>query len=158
MIAFRSMTDDEYPAYFDYFVRDYADEIVANYRLTGADALTRAKQEITETLPEGVNTRGHVLLCLMAHREKADAHVGYLWYKPDTLMRTVFIYDFHIFPSCQGQGLGKASLLALEDALRDTGFKEIRLRVAADNARARHLYETAGFAVTGINMNKILVD
>lgn len=81
---------------------------------------------------------------------------GYPWHKPDAIMRTVFIYDFHIFSSFQGAGLGKQALRAFEDNLREQGFKEIRLRVAGDNARARHIYETSGFGVTGINMSKVI--
>jgi ribosomal protein S18 acetylase RimI-like enzyme len=149
------MTEDEYPAYLDYFIHDYASEISANYRLSPSDSLARAKQEISETLYEGVNTRGQVLLCII---DTSDNLIGYLWYKPDTLMRTAFIYDFHIFKSRQGQGLGKQTLHAFETHLREKGFNEIRLRVAGDNARARHLYETVGFGVTGINMSKVILN
>jgi ribosomal protein S18 acetylase RimI-like enzyme len=72
-------------------------------------------------------------------------------------MRTVFIYDFYIFNSFQGEGLGKKSLRAFEESLQGKGFKEIRLRVAGDNARALHIYESSGFGVTGINMSKAIV-
>ena len=105
-------------------------------------------------LADGVNTHGQVLLCIIAHSGEVSTHVGYLWYKPDTALCTVFIYDFHIFNASQGQGLGKQSLRAFEEVLRDKNFKEIRLRVAGDNTRAQHIYETSGFGVTGINMSK----
>jgi ribosomal protein S18 acetylase RimI-like enzyme len=154
MISFRSMTEKEYPDFLAYFISDYATEIQTNYRLSRADSLERATHEITETLVEGVNTHGHELLCIFNQFDLTDKHIGYLWYKTDTLMKSVFIYDFHIFDACQGMGLGKQTLCAFEDQLRDKGFKEIRLRVAGDNARARHIYESCGFGVTGINMNK----
>lgn len=154
MISFRAMTENEFPAYLDYFVQDYADEIESNYGLSQPDSLARAKQEITELLADGVNTHGQVLLCIIAHSDEVSTHVGYLWYKPDTALRTVFIYDFHIFNASQGQGLGKQSLRSFEEVLRDKDFKEIRLRVAGDNTRAQHIYEINGFGVTGINMSK----
>ncbi len=157
MVSFRPLTEDEYPAYLDYFIHDYADEIGSNYGLSQPDSLARAKQEIAEMLPEGVNTHGHILCSLVAPIDETNKPVGYLWYKPDTMMRSVFIYDFHIFTACQGQGLGKQTLRDLEAHLREQGFNEIRLRVAGDNARARHLYETSGFGVTGINMSKSIV-
>jgi len=94
---------------------------------------------------------------LVAPIDQTNRPVGYLWYKPDTMMRSVFIYDFHIFTSCQGQGLGKQTLRVFEAHLRERGFKEIRLRVAGDNTRARHLYETSGFGITGVNMSKSIV-
>lgn len=157
MISFRSMTEEEFPAYLDYFIPDYADEIAANYGLSSDDALLRANKEISDTLNEGVNTQGQALLCLVERSSQNDRHVGYLWYKPDTIMRTVFIYDFHIFNAFQGQGHAKQALRDFEAYLREKGFKEIRLRVAGDNARARHVYETSGFGVTGINMSKVIV-
>ncbi|MFK3707072.1 RimJ/RimL family protein N-acetyltransferase [Raoultella sp. BIGb0138] len=158
MISFHSMTEDEYPAYLEYFIPDYADEIASNYGLSRSDSLARAKQEIAEALTEGVNTHGQVLLSLVAQLDESDRHVGYLWYKPDAARRSVFIYDFHIFNACQGQGLGKQALRAFEAYLREKGVNEIRLRVAGDNTRARHIYETSGFGVTGINMRKAIAD
>ncbi|ELY4480298.1 GNAT family N-acetyltransferase [Cronobacter turicensis] len=154
MLMFRPMREEEYPAYLEYFITDYAQEIAANYRLSEEEALTSAKQEIAATLPEGVNTPGHVLLCLLVQDESNHKHTGYLWYKPDPGMQTVFIYDFHIFTACQGRGLGKDALRAFEDEMRARGVEQIRLRVAGDNARARHVYEASGFGVTGINMSK----
>lgn len=156
MISFRAMTENEYPAFQDYFVHDYADEIEANYGLSQHDSLARAKQEISELLAGGVNTHGQKLLCIFSQSDEVNAHIGYLWYKPDMDKRTAFIYDFHIFNSIQGQGLGKQSLRAFEEYLRAEDFKEIRLRVAGDNTRAQHIYEMSGFGVTGINMSKSL--
>lgn len=158
MISFRKMTEDEYPAYLDYFINDYACEIKSNYGLSPCDSLARAKQEISEMLPDGVNTEGQVLMCIVSQADETHNLVGYLWYKPDSTQHTVFIYDFYIFTASQGLGLGKQSLCAFEEYLRAEGFKEIRLRVAGDNARARHLYETRGFGVTGINMSKSIAD
>lgn len=156
MITFRPMREDEYPAYLEYFIADYAREIASNYRLSADDSLARATQEIADDLPQGVNTPGQRLLCLMAESDNTNQHVGYLWYKPDTAMRTVFIYDFHVFNAFQGQGLGKDALRAFEHDMQDKGVEQIRLRVAGDNERARHVYEASGFGVTGINMSKSL--
>ncbi|WP_039054979.1 GNAT family N-acetyltransferase [Enterobacter sp. Bisph1] len=156
MITFRPMREDEYPAYLHYFVADYAQEMAANFRLSIEDSLARAKQEIADYLPEGVNTPGHILLCAIAKEDNSDRHVGYLWYKPDSAMKTVFIYDFHILNAYQGQGMGKLTLQAFEHAMRDEGFKQVSLRVAGDNQRARHVYEAVGFNVTGFNMSKSL--
>ena len=44
----------------------------------------------------------------------------------------------------------------LESDLRAGGFTQIKLRVAGDNDRARHVYEVSGFRVTGINMSKTI--
>lgn len=156
MILLRPMREDEYPAYLEYFIPDYAQEIASNYPLSGQDPTAKAEQEIAMQLPNGVNTPGQVLLCLIDPVDSAGRHVGYLWYKPDFVQRSVFIYDFYIFNAYQGQGLAKKALRAFELDLQEQGFEQIKLRVAADNVRARHVYETTGFGVTGINMSKAI--
>ena len=78
MMMFRPMREEEYPAYLEYFIADYAREIAANYRLSAEDSLTKATREIAEDLPEGVNTPGQVLLSLFSQSDNRDEHVGYL--------------------------------------------------------------------------------
>ena len=135
MIVLRPMRNEEYPAYLDYFIPDYAAEISANYALSPAAALAQAQREIDDS-------------------DGAEKRVGYLWYKPDEEMRSAFICDFYIYPALQGQGLGKQAMAAFEHALKSQGISQVKLRVAGDNPRARHLYDAAGFRVTGVNMSK----
>lgn len=156
MIGFRRMRSDEFPGYLDYFIPDYAAEISANYGLSNTAALVQAKREIAKDLSNGPDTPGHILLCITdSEKENAEA-IGYLWYRPDKDSRLVFISDFHILPVYQGNGYGKKSLRALEVALANEGFEQIRLRVAADNERAHHIYQAGGFRTTGINMSKCI--
>lgn len=157
MVTFRPMTEEEYPAYLEYFIPDYAEEISSNYGISKSDSLARASLEISELLAEGVSTHGQILLSIVARVDLFEKHVGYLWYKPDMAGLSAFIYDFHIFKSYQGDGLGKEALRAFEENLQNKGFKEIRLRVAGDNSRALHIYKSSGFEVTGINMSKAIV-
>jgi ribosomal protein S18 acetylase RimI-like enzyme len=150
------MRDSEYPAYLDYFVQDYAVEIASNYGLSMSASIAQAKQEMAADLPDGVNTSGQVLLCLVGQSDTSEQLIGYLWYKPDAAMRSAFICDFHILASYQGKGLGKQALGVLENELKGKGFEQIKLRVAEDNHRARHVYEATGFRVTGVNMSKVI--
>lgn len=154
MIVLRPMRDEEYPAYLDYFIPDYAAEISANYALSPAAAVVQAQREIAADLPDGVNTRGQVLCCLFDESDGAEKRVGYLWYKPDAEMRSAFICDFYIYPTFQGQGLGKQAIAAFEHVLKRQGISQIKLRVAGDNQRARRLYKATGFHITGVNMSK----
>lgn len=158
MISFRPMNDDEFPAYMDYFIPDYAAEIAANYRLSHEQALQQARAEINSSLPDGVNTAGNVLLCIQADIDSENGHAGYLWYKPDIALKSAFINDFHILPPYQNRGFGREALICLEKSLIAEGFRQIKLRVAGDNHAAQHVYASSGFNVTGVNMNKVLVD
>ena len=156
MIGLRPMRSNEYSAYLEYFIPDYAAEIASNYGLSESASFVQAKREMAAELPEGVNTSGQVLLCVVDQSDASEQHVGYLWYKPDAKTHSVFICDFHILAAYQGKGLGKQALKVLEIELKGKGVEQIRLRVAANNHRARHVYEDTGFRVTGVNMNKII--
>jgi ribosomal protein S18 acetylase RimI-like enzyme len=154
MIAFRAMRRSEFPEYLDYFIPDYAAELSTNYDLSSTAALAQAKREIAEDLPDGPDTHGQVLLCITDDARGNDDVIGYLWYRPNKDSRMAFISDFHILAAHQGNGYGKRALSALEASLSDAGFEQIRLRVAADNERAHHIYRTGGFRTTGLNMSK----
>lgn len=156
MIQLRPMRESEYTAYLDYFIPDYAAEISANYGLSEGAALEQAKREVADDLPDGVNTVGQTLQCLVEASASSETHVGYLWYKADTAKRSAFIFDFHILPAFQGKGFAKKALEALEDELKAADIRQIKLRVAGNNGRARHVYEAFGFGVTGINMSKAI--
>jgi ribosomal protein S18 acetylase RimI-like enzyme len=92
----------------------------------------------------------------MRIRSGDEQHIGYLWYKPDTELKSVYINDFYLFPNFRGMGLGSEAMKSLEVHLVKDGYTQIKLRVAADNQKARQVYDSNGFRVTGINMNKLL--
>lgn len=149
-LTLRAMRAAEFDDYRAYFIPDYAAEIVANYGLSKAEALTKATSAISDDLPQGVATSGQVLLCIA----DTSGVVGYIWYCPNHDAGSVFISDFCILPAHQGKGYGKQALATLEAQLIKDGFTQINLRVAADNARAQHVYLQGGFRATGINMTR----
>ncbi|MBA8881024.1 GNAT family N-acetyltransferase [Phyllobacterium myrsinacearum] len=154
MISFRPMDENEFEGYRDYFIPDYAAEISANYDLSESDALAQARREIEVDLPNGPQTQSQTLVCIIENRAGSDGIIGYLWYHVDPAASSAFIHDFYVFPHLQGKGFGKAALSALQATLADEGIQHLRLRVAGNNDRARHLYESDGFRLTGFNMSK----
>ena len=153
MITLRTMKAEEFPNYRDYFIVDYAHEIATNYGYTLEKSRAIALRELMDDLPQNVSTPDHFLLCI--EKKGADT-VGYLWYKLLDNGETVFILDFVLFDNFRGLGYGKATLIALEEKLLQSGVEQIKLRVAFDNTRAFRLYEKLGFKITGYNMVKIL--
>lgn len=57
----------------------------------------------------------------------------------------------------QGQGHGRAMMLALHEAARERGAQSIRLRVHPDNTRARQLYESLGYVEAGEERGEMLM-
>ena len=158
MNSLRAMSPDEFFAYRDYFIVNYADEIVANYGYTLEKSRAIAARDLAVDLPQTTDTADHSLLCIEygTSDETVPETIGYLWYKVIDDGETVFILDFVLFEEFRGQGHGKATLKALEQRLLDSSVEQIKLRVAVDNKQALGLYERIGFSVTGYNMVKVL--
>lgn len=156
MIEFNPMNEHDFTRFLDYIIPEYAADIVSNYRFSEEDALLQARHETQFYLPDGAHTEGQVLLCILANSGNQKQHIGFLWYKPDHAMRSAWIYDFYLFPQWRNKGFGGMALKELERNLLAEGIIQLKLRVAADNPHAKHVYEASGFAVSGFNMNKML--
>jgi len=150
MITLREMHEEEFHSYIDVFVPDYADEIVANYGTSHAQAVQKAQNTVATSLPQGTATKGQELLCILL----GERIVGYFWYSYQTDDTSIFIQDFYILDDFRGKGYGREAMQALEAHVEAQGVGQIGLRVAADNKRAQHLYVSGGFRITGINMTR----
>jgi ribosomal protein S18 acetylase RimI-like enzyme len=60
---------------------------------------------------------------------------------------TVYLYSLWLDPAARGQGLARALVAAAVDWARDRRARTVTLRVAADNAVARGVYESMGFGL-----------
>ena len=67
-----------------------------------------------------------------------------------------FIYDIEIFEPHRGQGLGRATMQAIESHVSARGAKEIGLSVFGFNKVAQNLYLSEGYEVTRLSMQKKL--
>lgn len=152
VIALRPMREEEYPAFCDYFIADYSQEIAENYGHSLELAQTLARKDLLRSFPDGYKTNVHKLLCI----EAESRVVGYLWHCPNEAEHSTFIYDFYVDESCRGKGYGTEALKLLEGQLVKGGIVQIKLRVAYHNKRALALYQETGFMVTGYNMSKNL--
>jgi RimJ/RimL family protein N-acetyltransferase len=68
------------------------------------------------------------------------------------------IQGFAVDPAEQGRGLGRMLLEAACQEARRQGALRITLRVLSVNARARRLYEAAGFAVEGVLPDEFFIE
>ncbi|MGL5815817.1 MAG: GNAT family N-acetyltransferase [Aeromonas sp.] len=161
------MGEADFPAYRDYFIEDYAQDLASNHGLALADARQQAEASLLQYLPRGAATSGQSLLCIIPVNDPVSGNTGnevtstastagYLWHCVDGTAHTTFIYDFYTLPAHRGLGYGKAAMAVLEAELKTMGVSQIKLRVAYDNPRARALYEELGFHITGYNMAKTL--
>ncbi|MEZ8411156.1 N-acetyltransferase family protein [Vibrio splendidus] len=156
MVVLRGIRQDEYPAYCQYFIDDYSQEIARNYGHSLDVAVKLAKKDLHRSFPNGLEGNEHSLLCIDAEVDGERKLVGYLWHSVNIGDKSTFIYDFFISNDHRGQGYGTQSISALETQLLAIGINQIKLRVAYHNERALKLYKEVGFEVTGFNMSKKL--
>lgn len=154
-IALRPMRRKEFEHYRAHLVTDYAAEIARNFHVSLPTAKAQAEHEIARDLPDGIDTAGQVLSCIIDD-ELEDTAIGFFWYQPDKETRIVFIADFSIVTTHRGKGFGTRALALLERELADAGHEQIRLRVAADNPGAQHVYRSRGFRITGFSMSRAI--
>jgi ribosomal protein S18 acetylase RimI-like enzyme len=61
---------------------------------------------------------------------------------------TVYLYSLWLDPAARGHGLARALVDAAVGWARDRQARTVKLRVAAENAVARSVYESMGFMLT----------
>ena len=59
------------------------------------------------------------------------------------------LYALYVRPDLMGTGIGRTLLATAESRAADQGHGTLLLWVLADNTRARHFYETAGYTADG---------
>jgi ribosomal protein S18 acetylase RimI-like enzyme len=65
---------------------------------------------------------------------------------------SVYLYSLWLAPAARGHGLARPLVAAAVDWARDRRARTVTLRVAADNAVARSVYESLGFSVTSAEL------
>ena len=147
------MTDDEYDAWLEKIVPEYAADNVRSGRWAQAESVALSQASFDELLTNGRDTAGQLLWTV---RDEGGSEVGILWVATDRRPRYAFIYDIEMDAARRGEGLGTATLTALEEWCRANGIDSIGLHVFAHNEGAWRLYKRMGYVETDVNMEKRL--
>jgi len=155
-IRTRPMTSMEFDSLRERLIREYAAEHVAAGNWTPQTAEDRAAEETDRLLPQGVNTPG--VRILMAETPDGDP-VGFLWLALERQPGAgggAWIYDIGILPERRGRGFGRALLAAAESEAAAHGVDSVSLNVFGSNLIARNLYESAGYGISSMQLQKKL--
>ena len=148
-----SMTQPEFDAFLERSIPEYAAEHVRAGNWSESESLEKSRKEFEELLPQGLNTESNVLYTLI----DGDEAVGMIWMKIKTHpSKSGFIYDVFIDERFRGKGYGKSLMLLLEEKAREMELTSLALHVFGSNHVARKLYETIGYEITNVMMNKAL--
>lgn len=143
IVTFRPFTQQEYNAYEEWSIGNYAQALVRSGTESEKDALCVSAEEYEEMLPEGMQTPDNYFL--YAENERGQ-NVGFLWY---TVVEEgeVFISDLSVSPEYRMQGYGFAMMRKLEQQLMEEGVDLISLHVFDYNTPAINLYKKLGYEV-----------
>jgi ribosomal protein S18 acetylase RimI-like enzyme len=161
MLKLKPMTEDEYAAYKNWLLEDYASDLAENYRMPMGEARASAIKETDATLPQGLATPNHFLynvLTIPGAEGDVESHLGYLWIHVDSQRKRCFIYDIFLRAGFRRQGWGRRVLELLETNMKQQGIIRINLNVFANNSIAREFYSKMGYAVTDMHMSRWLTE
>lgn len=150
-LRLRPMRPDEFAAFRESFIRDWAADLARIDDVPVAEALRQAAQRTDVDLSVGVATRGHHLFVLV----DGDETVGTAWMSV-TATGEAFLDDLTVHPRHRGQGYGQRALELLEHHAGALGLRCIDLHVYAHNPRAIALYQRQGYQTTGLKLRKRL--
>jgi ribosomal protein S18 acetylase RimI-like enzyme len=87
-------------------------------------------------------------LVFLAYVENRVAGIAtcFLGFSTFTARPLINIHDLAVLPEHRGQGIGRSLLEAVEIKARKRSCSKVTLEVQEHNARARRVYEAAGFA------------
>lgn len=156
MVRVEPMTPEEYAAFVDYSLVDYADSgFRAGQFATPAEAMDAAKHQFAQILPGGRTTPGHEFLTI---RRDDGTRVGTLWlaYPPARGSNGAFVYSLAVDAPHRRHGYAEAAMRLAEDRARAHGQTTLALNVFGFNAGARALYDKLGYEVVATLMRKEL--
>ena len=151
------MRKDEWAAWRERAVSDYADDMMRNEMITREKAMVQAAEETDALLTEGLDTPGHRLF--VGEETGSGRRVGHLWYGPRSRnpdATVAWLYDIYVEDSSRGQGVGRSLMHLLEVEVRVAGLRRIELNVFGDNERAKRLYESLEYVEMARQLGKDL--
>jgi ribosomal protein S18 acetylase RimI-like enzyme len=148
------MTQEFYDTWMAALEKSYGQDHVQAGNWSADEAPAKARAETDTLLPDGLQTKDHLLLC--AFNDDGEM-VGALWIAVREEQRKgAWIYEIEVFEQHRGSGYGRALLVAAEQATKAAGAESLGLNVFGPNAKARALYESSGFEITTMQMRKVL--
>lgn len=108
------------------------------------------ERNLKATMPNGKLAEGNFVFDVVHGNET----IGAVWLWNDH--NDWFIYDIDVTEEKRGQGLGRATMRAIEQHVKANGGDSIKLSVFGFNTVAKNLYDSEGYEVTRYAMKKTL--
>ena len=144
-VKIRKMTDAEFKDFYQWSVEHHVTELMEERGLSREAAREESVKELAEMLPDGLNTKHHHLMTIVAE----GGNAGFLWtiHEETEGRKQSFLCDFAVWEQNRRKGYGSAALCLAEKVAAEAGCVESVLFVRDDNSPARALYEKCGYRV-----------
>jgi ribosomal protein S18 acetylase RimI-like enzyme len=149
MVKLVEMPPASYDNWKDQIWKAYREEMI-RAGTSEAAADENIQENIKELMPNGKLTPGNFVFDVM----NAEDHVGYVWLNEKN--SEWFIYDIEIIEKYRRRGFGRETMQAIEAHIRAKGGNVIGLSVFGFNKVAQKLYDSEGYEVTRLSMQKKL--
>ena len=145
-VKLRKMTLQEFDIFYEHSTTDYAKDLMKDTDITFEIALSQAKVEFVEMLPDGLDTKDNSLMVIECSAEVKT--VGVLWYLYEVTdgVNQVFLSDFIIKRDERRKGYATATMNELEKDAIECGCTESVLYVSKDNIPGINLYIKCGYS------------
>lgn len=156
MVSVEPMTPEEYAAFVEFSIVDYAESNVKSGQFpTQSEALAAAQHQFAQILPTGQTTPGHEFLTI---RREDGTRVGTLLlaYPPARGASGAFVYSLAVDEAHRRHGYAEAAMRLAEAHAVAHGQTTLALNVFGFNAGARALYDKLGYQVVATLMRKEL--
>ncbi|MET9971556.1 GNAT family N-acetyltransferase [Streptomyces sp. NPDC006356] len=152
-VALAPMTREDFDSYVPYVVADYASRTAAAGVTSMDEALTRAHNEFSRLLPQGLETPDNHLYIITADGEASP--IGRLWYalRGSAGNRYAMILNMEVDAAHRGRGYGKSVMRACAASALTNGAKGLRINLLGQDTENRRLYESLGMSPMNILMN-----
>ena len=155
MIQLTPMTEQEYSAFYEHVILDYADGLVRAGNAPPDVAVQVSQQQCAPVLSNELASPNQFFFLI--HTDTPDAkHVGYLWWgvREQYGIRTAVLYFIGIFEPYRRRGYARQALCLLEELIKKQGLEEVRLYVFGHNTRAWTLYKKMRYTAVSMTMAK----
>ncbi|MBI2521006.1 MAG: GNAT family N-acetyltransferase [Bdellovibrio sp.] len=152
-LQFHPISDSEYAIWVNQSNNEYREEMIKN-GLTFEEAQKKTDDAFRTFLPEGSKSKDNYIYTIKVE----SRWVGTIWFclrgAPNN--RKAFICDIVLDEKERGKGFGKQAMLMLEEEVKKHGLKHIGLHVFGHNKIARNLYQSLGYEITNLYLEKAL--
>ena len=155
LIVLTPMSHNDYDNWIESSISAYAEDKQKTHDYPPEEAIRLSRDSFQKELPSGVDTPGQHLFTI---QNLSRETVGFAWFgvAEEYGIKRAFIFDIEITEAERGKGYGRAAMMALENEVKKQGINKIALHVFNFNETAKSLYQSLGYQITDLSMEKLI--